>query len=171
MSRILTRKFTFKDHTTLLSSLKQMAQVHHKVLDSRGWQGRRVLGFKLPDWQRAPAWTDDQAVRFLESVWLGLGLGTYLVNMRHSDTDNDLILLDGQQRLRAIERYWADELAVRGENGNEYFWSELDSQEQAQFLRATMGWQESDYSTDEELREAYNRHNFSGTAHRPDQAA
>ena len=91
--------------------------------------------------------------------------------MRYSGSEHDRTLLDGPQRLRALERYWADELAVRGEDGNEYFWSELDSQEQAQFLRATMGWQESYYSTDEELREAYNRHNFGGTAHRPDQVA
>lgn len=171
MSRILTRKFIFSHNTTMMSALQLMARTQNEVLNQHGWIGRRVMGYKLPVWQRPEAWDDDQCVRFIESVWLGVGLGTFLVNSCPSKPAVDLMLLDGQQRLRAIERYLADELAVRGEDGDEYFWGELTPDEKAQFLRIPMGWQECRYTTDAELRDAYNRHNFGGTQHLPSQRA
>lgn len=171
MSRTLSRKYVFHTHTTLFSALRSMAEIQNQLLDSQGWQGRRVLGFKLPAWQRQNAWTDDQCVRFVESAWLGVGLGTFLVNLKSSDASADLILLDGQQRLRALERYWSNEFPVCGDDGKAYYWGELTEQEQSQMLRIPMAWQECRYSTEAELRDAYNRHNFGGAEHRPTERA
>jgi hypothetical protein len=163
--RILQRLYYGQPYNSMLSQLVTSADIQNRVLNEQGWTGRRVMGFKLPEWQRATVWTDEQCLKFIESIWLGVNLGTYMVNMTERRRDADLILLDGQQRLRAVERYLADELAMTGEDGNGYFWSELEDIEKAHFLRIPFPWIQTQYLTDEELRGAYNRHNFGGTAH------
>lgn len=170
-SRILKRRHYGTPMNTMLSQLQMQVDSQNRMLDSVGWTGRRVLGFKLPEWQRGQEWDDAQCLRFIESIWLGVGLGTYMVNMSSKTSKADLVLLDGQQRLRAIERYYGDELAMTGEDGNAYRWSELTPKEQAQFLRSPFPWVLTAYDSDAELREAYNRHNFGGVAHTPDQRA
>lgn len=169
--RILRRRFYGEQMNTMLSQMQMQAVTQNRVLDGQGWTGRRVLGYKLPQWQRPTAWDDNQCVQFLESIWLGVGLGTYMVNMSAKPGEADIVLLDGQQRLRAIERYWNDELAVTGEDSNAYFWTQLTDTEKAQFLRIPFPWILTAYKSDAELKAAYNRHNFGGVAHTADQRA
>ncbi|WP_454727861.1 MULTISPECIES: DUF262 domain-containing protein [Cupriavidus] len=140
-------------------------------VEDPAFRGRRVLGFKLPAFQRQVVWTDAQCLAFLEGLWLGVSPGTYMVNWSTTSDGYHYVLLDGQQRLRALERYWADELALPGEDGQAYGWSALTPGEQAHFLRIPFPWIETRYTTDAELREAYNRHNFGGTPHRPEERA
>lgn len=167
------RQFFGQMMQTTLGGMISIRDIQNCVLDTDGYAGRRVLGYKLPVWQRPEVWTDEQCVRFLESIWMGVGLGTFMVNYSGSGVDDDthLILLDGQQRMRAIERYWGDELAVVGDDGLSYFWSQLEDGEQAHFFRIPFPWVCTQYSTDEQLREAYNRHNFGGVAHTTGQMA
>lgn len=94
-----------------------------------------------------------------------------MVTFSHLDDDIHLILLDGQQRLRAIERYWSGELAVTGEDGEACRWTNLSDAEHRHFLRIPFPWIETQYHDEAPLREAYNRHNFGGTAHSIEQRA
>lgn len=135
------------------------------VLDKQGYTGRRVMGYKLPSWQRKAKWTDEQCSRFLESIWMGVGIGTFMVNSHSSNDAIDQILLDGQQRLRAIERYFDGEVAVHGQDCNSYLWTELNEAEQSHFLRISFPWIESQYRVEQECVDAYNRLNFGGTQH------
>lgn len=169
-TRFPSRRFYGQSMQTTLQSMLSMRDTQNLVLDKEGYDGRRVLGYKLPAWQRPNVWTDEQSVRFLESVWLGVGIGSFMVNFSNRD-DAHMILLDGQQRLRAIERYWDSELVVTGDDGVAYCWSELAEKEQAHFLRIPFPWMETNYNDDAQLREAYNRHNFGGTSHTPEQRA
>ncbi len=171
--RFPARRFYGQMMQTSLAGLFSMRGIQDKTLDDGQYVGRRLMGFKLPEWQRKQCWTDQQSIRFLESIWMGISLGTFMVNYSKSGLDDDthLVLLDGQQRLRAIERYWNDELAVLGENGEAYYWNELTAGEKAHFDRISFPWVCTEYGTDPELREAYNRHNFGGTAHRADEVA
>jgi hypothetical protein len=41
---------------------------------------RMVMGYPLPEWQRPLRWTQEQQTRFLESIWLGIPFGFYVVN-------------------------------------------------------------------------------------------
>lgn len=134
-------------------------------LDKQGYKGRRVMGYKLPSWQRKAKWSDQQCSRFLESIWMGAGLGAFMVNSNDSNKDIDQILLDGQQRLRAIERYFASEVTVLGQDGKAYQWTELNEDEQANFLRISFPWIESQYKVEQDCVDAYNRHNFGGIQH------
>jgi len=74
---------------------------------------RTVMGMILPEWQRPFVWTDRQCISFIESAWRGVPLGTYTLNMRMG-SPFDGYLIDGQQRMRAIERYLSDEYPVFG---------------------------------------------------------
>lgn len=172
-SRIPVRRFYGQMMQSMLSSMLSLRDIQNKMLDEEGYTGRRVLGYKLPVWQRGSVWTDDQCVRFLQSIYMGVGLGSYMVNYSASGLNDDthLILLDGQQRLRAIERYWNNEIAVPGDDGRSYLWSDLTAAEQAHFLRIPFPWVNTNYAKDEQLREAYNRHNFGGTQHQDGQQA
>ena len=169
--RVLHRVYIFHPHNMMMSSLTMQVEAQQKMLESQGYKGRQVMGFKLPEWQRPAVWSDEQSERFIESVFLGVGLGTYMVNLSMKNSMVDLVLVDGQQRMRAIERYLASEFAVRGEDGNKYVWGELTDAEQAHFFRMPFAWNESSYHTEAEVREAYNRHNFGGVAHDPSQRA
>lgn len=170
-ARFPSRRFYGQSMQTTLGLMLSMRETQNRILDEDKYTGRRVLGYKLPEWQRPEVWADDQCIRFLESVWLGVGIGSFMVNHSTRADDAHMILLDGQQRLRAIERYWDGELAVTGDDGVARCWRELTEKEQAHFLRIPFPWVETSYSDDAQLREAYNRHNFGGTSHTLEQRA
>lgn len=126
--------------------------------------GEIVLGYRIPEWQRPAVWNQAQQIRFIESAWLGFSLGqivvTQLSEARHP-LDN--LLIDGQQRMRALAAYWADEFAVFGAR-----WSEVEQLDRRRFdfSGPTMGvmFLKRNVSEDQ-LRELYIRMNFGGTAH------
>lgn len=170
VSRHPTRRFFGQSMQTSLLGMFTQRERLGEVLDSWGYTGRRVMGYKLPSWQRHEVWSDEQCTRFIESIWLGVGVGAFMVN-DSPDTELSLILLDGQQRLRAIERYWADEFAIQGNDGGFYFWGDLTELERNHFYRIPFPWLETRYNSEDELRAAYDRFNFGGTAHTDDQRA
>lgn len=125
--------------------------------------GRRtVMGYALPSWQRGLVWTDEQMVKLLESAWLGISIGTYTINQSPTyDGEFDNLLIDGQQRLYALQCYFENRFPVFG-----YKWSEVTEVDRRGFL---MSRHFSSYITstnDEEyLRNYYNLMNFGGVAH------
>ena len=131
--------------------------------------GRRmVMGYALPTWQRGLVWTDQQQVKLLESAWRGLNIGTYTINQSPIyEGQFDNLLIDGQQRLNAIQCYFEDAFPVFG-----YRWSEVTEVDRRGFL---MGRHFSSYitRTDDEtyLREYYNMMNFGGVAHKESERA
>lgn len=139
-------------------------------VDFSGQNGskRRVCGYIIPSWQRGIVWTHDQQVRLVESAWLGIPLGTMTYNrgvVYTSPFDN--LLLDGQQRLFSLERYWKDEFDVFG-----YFWSEVPEDEKRGFENQTiLGAYETRSDDERYLRSYYDLMNFGGVAHTDDQRA
>lgn len=131
---------------------------------------RYAMGFPLPAWQRPLVWTAQQCGRFIESAWLGLHLGTLVVNgVRHeggSVHPLSGLLIDGQQRLAAIAAYLDDGLEVFG-----YRWSELGRHEQARFERTIFMRSETSIWDERELQDLYDRLNFGGTPHDPRERA
>lgn len=129
------------------------------------------MGLPLPPWQRGLVWSTTQQQRFIESAWLGLHLGMVVVNgVRHSKrgTLHPLsgLLLDGQQRLAAIEAYLDSRFAVSG-----HYWHQLAAHERARFARTPFTRCEVSVWDEARLRDLYDRMNFGGTAHTPDQRA
>lgn len=129
--------------------------------------GERKLGnFILPDFQRPPVWTLEQKVRFIESIWQRLPLGTYIVNrVTAIDSPYDGLLLDGQQRITAILDYVADAFPVLG-----YRWSELTLIDRRMFDLIPMAYLETKLEDMDQIKEVYDRLAYGGTAHDPKDA-
>ena len=123
---------------------------------------RVVMGFFLPKWQRGLVWKESQEISFLESAWRGLSLGTYTYNTASIGSPYENLLIDGQQRMRAFERYFNNEFKVFG-----YCWDELGIEEQRGFkTRTVFASFNTETENEEFLKEYYNLTNFGGTAHK-----
>lgn len=165
----------------LLSRLESFEKEESAQRALYPWAERFVLGYPLPDWQRPRVWSREQNVRFITSMFQDVDLGTYLVNAacdyiecegqplqtrKFSD-----ILLDGQQRLNALQGYVKNEFSVPDAQGAPCYWQELGVIERRKFAhkafnRSTVrSWDET------ELRCIYDLRSFGGTAHTEDQRA
>ncbi len=145
------------------------------------WATRFAMGYPLPSWQRPLVWTEEQKVRFIQSMWAGVDIGSYLINdvYEYVKVGEDFthfrlhseILLDGQQRLTALEDYLFNRFAVPDAHGVPRFWRELGRVERRRFgmlhfAKATVrSWDEA------YLRKAYDLRAFGGTPHTEDQRA
>ena len=127
---------------------------------------RMVMGYNLPEWQRPFVWTEAQSIRLIESIWLGLSIGTYTFNRSGDDPNYDNLLIDGQQRLKSIESYLLNKFPVFGHK-----WGDLCRAEQIRFERCHFHSFITSSRDDEYLRGYYDMMNFGGTAHDESQRA
>lgn len=129
-----------------------------------------IMGYVIPEFQRPLVWKEEQSVKFIESLWLGLPVGTYTVNIDKSYGNGNPktrnILVDGQQRMWAIQQYITDKFKVY-----DFFYSEIGIVPNRAFRN--VHFQSFETSSDDEafIRDYYNRMNFGGTAHTEDQRA
>src|ERR1700730_7182068 len=73
--------------------------------------GERILGrFIVPTFQRGLVWTEAQQVRLIESIYIGMPIGSLVWNQTSHDNLCDGWLLDGQQRMTAILGYVSGKL-------------------------------------------------------------
>lgn len=160
-----------KSSESVMGYLHQMYREHHDLI-ARGEPSltdsalRYACGLPVPDFQRELVWTRDQEVAFIESAWLGIPLGTF--NHHAMDWKQNGVaktfsgwLIDGQQRITTIERYWNDEFPVFG-----LFWSELTRREVRRFMSIKFPHFESDLWDEAQIRDLYNRLAFGGTPHK-----
>lgn len=128
---------------------------------------RTVMGFNLPAWQRGLVWDVGQKIAFIESAWLGVSLGTYAYNVASIGSPLDNLLIDGQQRMNAVECYLADEFKVFG-----FRWSETTEIDKRVWGMTTIfGSYVTETEDEDYLRGYYDLTNFGGTAHAESQRA
>jgi hypothetical protein len=141
--------------------------IHRWEKKERDPFGRRtVMGYPLPSWQRPLVWTLGQKIRLIESLWLGLNIGTYTY-VQNNDPATDGLLIDGQQRMWAIQCYFEDEFSVFG-----HFWSEVtDVDCRVMQMNTHFSCYIVKSSDEEYLRSYYDMMNFGGTAHTESQRA
>lgn len=148
-----------------------MGEVRHSYLDGlenptdefRNPLGRRtVCGFVIPKFQRGLVWTPAQNVALIESVWKGIPIGTYAINRKIGNVPDHLqnIVIDGQQRLHAIELYLSGQLEVFGGT-----YDDLDKVQKRFFDCKHFARYETKTSDEAYLRDYYNLMNFGGTVH------
>lgn len=136
-----------------------------------------LLGTIIPPFQRPVVWDEERMTKFIESAWLGMHLGTFVVNntvkVPYEDEDGntryhptDLWLIDGQQRLTAIDRYLDDRFPVFGA-----YWSEVTVIERRRFASTSFASSEVQLTSEPQLRDLYDRMNFGGIVHTEDQRA
>lgn len=128
---------------------------------------RTVMGFILPEWQRGLVWNVGQKIAFIESAWLGVNIGTYAYNRSDIGSPLDNLLIDGQQRMNAIQCYLDDEFKVFG-----YRWSETTEIDKRVWAMTTIfGSYVTETEDEDYLRGYYDLTNFGGTAHAESQRA
>jgi len=157
-------------------NLGQHAQttMEHPIMHWKAWlregvnDGRRyIMGYAVPSWQRPLVWTRDQMVSFIESAWLGVSLGTYAYNRGRIGSPFDDLLIDGQQRMFALESYLKDEFPVFG-----CLWSETTIVDKRMFqMTATFACYITETEDEAYLRNYYNLLNFGGTPHKESERA
>lgn len=130
-----------------------------------------ICGHRLPPFQRPAVWSREQQIRFIESAWLGIHLGIYVVNRNDAWVKNrphpmDLWLIDGQQRLRALDEYLGNLFPVFG-----FTWGELNRVEQRHFESVQFAQAIIHEADEDKLRLLYDRLNFGGVPHTEDQRA
>lgn len=128
---------------------------------------RSVMGFNLPPWQRDLVWTLEQKVSFIESAWRGINLGTYTYNQSDIGDPLDNLLIDGQQRMNAIQCYLSDFFPVFGCR-----WSETTVVDKRVWGMTTIfGSYVTETKNEAYLRSYYDLTNFGGTAHKATERA
>jgi len=126
---------------------------------------RFICGQPVPGFQRELCWTEDMNISFIESIWYGYDIGSYMVATYNIDGSGGLAkysdaLIDGQQRLMALDRYWNNEFKVLG-----YYWSDLTLADTRGFNNKGFGHHEIMSINESVLKKTYNRLNFSGVQH------
>ncbi|QWA30545.1 DUF262 domain-containing protein [Pseudomonas sp. RC3H12] len=172
-----TTLYMYQVHT-LASNLEKYSADPAKVCAQYPWATRFAMGHPLAPWQRPAVWTDEQKVKFITSIWMGADLGSYLVNDWYEYADqagafaiNSEVLLDGQQRLTALEEYLLGRFGVPDASGQVRFWSELGNEERQRFLNMPFAQARVSSSDEVTLRQAYDLRAFGGTPHSEDQRA
>lgn len=131
-----------------------------------------ILGQPLPDFQRELCWTLKQQMSFIESIWYGFDIGFYMVAMFETNNpDGSLVkysdaLIDGQQRLFAIQEYWENKFTIF-----DYTWDELTIVDHRMFTNLGFPHKEIRTLDEQKLKDTYNRLNFAGIQHSIDQKA
>lgn len=124
-------------------------------------ENERILGaFILPPFQRPSVWTESQKVKLIESIYLGLPIGTLVVNMLNIVGPTDRWLLDGQQRVTAISEYVNGSFSVCG-----WRYPDLPDIEKRHFERIGVGIINTEIIDENECRDIYNRLAYGGTNH------
>lgn len=163
-----------------ISDLMRKREPKYEKMFEGSVQGLEQLGhFYIPSYQRPDVWTIDQKRRLVESVWLGISIGTIVVSDEGQmdpetgrypiQADN---LLDGKHRLYSLRAYMEEGMRIFVGTENEHSWDELDLPKQRRFRNTPLGYItiDRDFSLDA-LKEVYNRLNFGGTVHTEDQRA
>lgn len=125
--------------------------------------GERRLGpFILPPFQRPPAWTREQQVALLQSIWDGLPIGSYVINQTCLDDPCDNWIIDGQQRITAILSYVNGDFPIYGHR-----FQDLHVGEQRGFLLRPIGALLTRLTDEAQCRLIYDRLAYGGTPHSP----
>lgn len=151
--------------------------IHEVMLQKENWlsgnspytgkSDRYVMGFPLPPFQRPIKWSEEQCVKLIDSIWRRASIGSFMINIVDDINDHpfDGWLIDGQQRLYAIERYLNNEFPTKDINGREVYWKDLPLISQRRFKNTSFPSIRIRVTTKADLVEVYNTLNFGGVPH------
>ena len=143
---------------------------------------RFVMGLPLAPWQREFKWSMEQVQRFITSAWTGVHLGSYIVTATDLRTEDagfhgveflplSNMVIDGQQRLKALELYLNDQVPVPDVSGVPVLWREVAPVDRRRFLNTVFSRSEIPLLPEPELRGFYDTLNFGGVPHTAEERA
>lgn len=142
------------------------------------WADRFVCGMPLAPWQRPVVWNEAMQRRFIDALWARVDTGSYMVNewVELTGRGEEMcylsdIVIDGQQRLTSLERYFNDEIPATALDGRLLLFSEITKGDR-RFFKNRVFPRASIITNDEQvLREAYDMRAFGGVRHTETQRA
>lgn len=127
--------------------------------------GRRALDkiykrrdrYEIPEWQRGEVWNDDRKKQLVDSILRGWKLPKfYFVKL----DDDEIEVVDGQQRLTAIYEFFANELALSEESTKQFggpYYKDLKSKYSDAFDDFEIEYDEIEDASEEELKQFFQR--------------
>ena len=117
-----------------------------------------------PTFQRKPVWSDYQASYLVDSILNNLPVPeVFLRTITTQDGDSRVEVVDGQQRLRAIIRFFSGDLSLSGPDVSESWrgteWSDLSGPQRAEFWSYKIVTREMEGVSDAEVRDMFRRLN------------
>jgi len=112
----------------------------------------------VPDYQRDEAWDEDLQSKFIESILLGLPIPyIFVADLRPEEDDlARLEIVDGTQRIRALDKFYNNELRLSGlkklEKLNNFYYRDLPLARQRRFNRSSLRMIVLTEKADEETR-------------------
>jgi len=134
---------------------------NHPISDLRDWQNVGRLELR-PDFQRRLVWSTAARVMLIDTIIKKIPIPKILVASVIKQENTHRIIIDGQQRVRAILDYLNNEYVLKAPYSGEYLgctFSQLPENVQSDFLRYSIDYNEVNDFTEENLREVYSRFN------------
>lgn len=117
-----------------------------------------------PSFQRKPVWTDQQASYLVDTILNSLPMPE-IYTRNQTDDQGEIVLevVDGQQRLRSIIRFYSGDLVLSGENVSERWrglsWENLSEDQRSKFWDYKIVVRELERASDVEVRDMFRRLN------------
>lgn len=141
--------------------MKKWNSSPHPISDVRDWKNRQRLEIR-PAFQRGAVWSDAARIMLMDTILRNMPMPKVFLAAELKDGDTHRVVIDGQQRIRAILDFLEDKFALQPPYQGEFegrCFSELPDAVQNDFLRYPIDFNEALELTDEELREVYSRVN------------
>lgn len=117
-----------------------------------------------PKFQRKPVWSDQQAAYLVDSILNGLPIPeVFLRTSTSAAGETKVEVVDGQQRLRSIIRFFSNDLELDGDDVSDtwrgYTWDKLSPSERERFWSFKIVVRELEGASDAEVRDMFRRLN------------
>lgn len=134
---------------------------HYNELEGKGLYGLAGNLTIQPEYQRNYIYNDGKKdVAVIDSLLKGYPLGLIYFNQPKQDEDK-FEILDGQQRITSIGRFYKDLFVVKDTDGNEQYFSSLGKHQQEQILETELLIYDC-YGTEAEIKEWFKTINIVG---------
>lgn len=134
---------------------------HYNELEGKGLYGLAGSLTIQPEYQRNYIYNDGKKdVAVIDSLLKGYPLGLIYFNKPKQDEDK-FEILDGQQRITSIGRFYKDLFVVKDTDGNEQYFSSLGEHQQEQILETELLIYDC-YGTEAEIKEWFKTINIVG---------
>lgn len=117
-----------------------------------------------PSFQRKPVWSDAQASYLIDSILNDLPVPEiFLRAQTTSQGERPIEVVDGQQRLKSIIRFFDGDLELEGDHVSEPFrglkWEQLTDRQKTAFYEFKLAFRELENVSDAEVRDMFRRLN------------
>ena len=133
----------------------------HPISDIRDWNNVKRLEIR-PDFQRQEVWSSAANILLMDTILKNIPMPKIFFKALIRATDTYRIIIDGQQRIKAILSFLNDGFELTEPYNGEYFgkkFSELPKEIQEDFLSYKIDINEIRNASDEIVREIYSRVN------------